>query len=73
MWILSRKLAYWASSHKSLKISDVSIGFVTVGRDGLACSQSSKRPTMVFNNQSKVENDPLREQRVALFNALNLT
>jgi len=28
---------------------------------------------MVFNNQSKVENDPLREQRIAMFNALNLT
>ena len=31
------------------------------------------RPTMVFNNQSKVENDPLREQRIAMFNAMNLT
>jgi para-nitrobenzyl esterase len=30
------------------------------------------RPTMVFNNQSKVENDPLREQRLAMFAALNL-
>jgi para-nitrobenzyl esterase len=30
------------------------------------------RPTMVFNNQSNVENDPLREQRLALFNAMNL-
>jgi len=30
------------------------------------------RPTMVFNNQSKVENDPLREQRVAMFAAKNL-
>ena len=29
------------------------------------------RPTMVFNNQSKVENDPLREQRVAMFSAMN--
>jgi para-nitrobenzyl esterase len=31
------------------------------------------RPTMVFNNQSKVENDPLREQRIAMFNAMNLS
>jgi para-nitrobenzyl esterase len=31
------------------------------------------RPTMVFNNQSKVENDPIREQRLAMFGALNLT
>ena len=30
------------------------------------------RPTMVFNNQSNVENDPLREQRLALFSAMNL-
>jgi len=30
------------------------------------------RPTMVFNNQSKVENDPLREQRVAMFSAMKL-
>jgi len=31
------------------------------------------RPTMVINNESKVENDPLREQRIAQFRALNLT
>ena len=30
------------------------------------------RPTMVFNNESRVENDPLRESRVAMFEALNL-
>jgi para-nitrobenzyl esterase len=30
------------------------------------------RPTMVFNNRSKVENDPLREQRLAMFSAMNL-
>jgi para-nitrobenzyl esterase len=30
------------------------------------------RPTMVFNTQSKVENDPLREQRLAMFSAMNL-
>jgi para-nitrobenzyl esterase len=31
-----------------------------------------ERPTMVFNNESRVENDPLREQRVAMFSAMNL-
>jgi para-nitrobenzyl esterase len=31
------------------------------------------RPTMVIDNQSRVENDPLREQRIAMFQALNLT
>ena len=31
------------------------------------------RPTMVFNNDSRVENDPIRQQRIAMFEALNLT
>jgi len=31
------------------------------------------RGTMVFNNESKVVNDPLREQRIAMFRALDLT
>jgi para-nitrobenzyl esterase len=31
------------------------------------------RATMVFNNESRVENDPLREQRIALFRAMNLS
>ena len=31
------------------------------------------RATMVINNASKVVNDPLREQRLAMFQALNLT
>jgi carboxylesterase type B len=30
------------------------------------------RATMVINNMSKVVNDPLREQRLAMFQALNL-
>ncbi|HEX4136841.1 MAG TPA: carboxylesterase family protein [Bryobacteraceae bacterium] len=30
------------------------------------------RPTMVFNNMSQVENDPIREQRLAMFSAMNL-
>jgi para-nitrobenzyl esterase len=29
-------------------------------------------PTMVFNNESKVENDPIREQRISMFRALDL-
>jgi para-nitrobenzyl esterase len=29
-------------------------------------------PTMVFNNVSNVENDPIRDQRLAMFQALNL-
>ena len=31
------------------------------------------RATMVFDNDSRVENDPLREQRIALFRAMNLS
>jgi para-nitrobenzyl esterase len=30
------------------------------------------RPTMVFNNVSTVENDPLRQQRLIMFSAMNL-
>ena len=33
---------------------------------------ATDRPTMVFNNVSKVENDPLREQRLAMFQAMGL-
>jgi para-nitrobenzyl esterase len=31
------------------------------------------RPTEVFNNTIRLENDPLREQRIAMFGALHLT
>jgi carboxylesterase type B len=31
------------------------------------------RATMVIDNVSKVVNDPLREQRLALFRAMNLS
>ena len=34
---------------------------------------STDRPTMVFNNESKAINDPIREQRLAMFSAMNLT
>jgi para-nitrobenzyl esterase len=37
-----------------------------------AAFNAKDRPTMVFNNESRVENDPLREQRIAMFSALNL-
>ena len=33
---------------------------------------ANERPTMVINNQSKVVSDPIREQRLAMFHALNL-
>ena len=34
---------------------------------------AADRTTMVFNNECAVENDPIREQRLAMFNALKLT
>jgi carboxylesterase type B len=37
-----------------------------------AAFNAKDRPTMVFNNESRVENDPLREQRIAMFSALNM-
>jgi carboxylesterase type B len=37
-----------------------------------AAFNAKDRATMVFNNESRVENDPLREQRIAMFSALNL-
>lgn len=30
-------------------------------------------PTMIFNNQCKVENDPVREQRLVMDSALRYT
>jgi para-nitrobenzyl esterase len=35
--------------------------------------EPKNRPTMVFNNESRVENDPIREERLAMFTAMNLT
>ena len=35
--------------------------------------EAKNRPTMVFNNESKVENDPIKAQREAMFKALNYT
>ena len=35
--------------------------------------EAKDRATMVINNVSKVVNDPLREQRIAMFQALNFT
>jgi para-nitrobenzyl esterase len=32
---------------------------------------ATERPTMVFNTVSKVENDPIKEQRLAIWKALN--
>jgi para-nitrobenzyl esterase len=34
--------------------------------------EGKNRPTMVFNNESKIENDPLREQRQVMWSAMGL-
>ena len=60
------------------KISDAWIAFARTGNPNTKKLPSwpafnpSERPTMVFNNVSTVENDPIRAQRLALFEAMKL-
>jgi len=60
------------------KVSDTWIAFARTGNPNNAKMPSwtafnaIDRATMVIDNQSKLVNDPLREQRIAMFRTLNL-
>ena len=60
------------------KVSDSWIAFARTGDPNQPklphwpAFNATERPTMVINNQSKVVSDPIREQRLAMFRALDL-
>jgi para-nitrobenzyl esterase len=60
------------------KVSDAWIAFARTGDPNTPklprwpAFNSAERPTMVINNQSRVVSDPIREQRLAMFRALDL-
>jgi para-nitrobenzyl esterase len=61
------------------KVSDAWIAFARNGDPNTrklpkwAPFNAKDRATMVFNNQSTVVNDPIREERLAMFDAMGLT
>jgi para-nitrobenzyl esterase len=61
------------------KVSDAWIAFARTGDPNTPklphwpAFDAVKRPTMVFDDESAVANDPIRDQRIALFAAMGLT
>jgi para-nitrobenzyl esterase len=60
------------------RVSDTWIAFARTGNPNTPklprwpAFTAADRPTMVFNTESRVENDPIKEQRLAMFRALGL-
>jgi len=79
--ILTVKLTGGGPEAMSLadKVSDTWIAFARTGNPNTPKLPhwpeftAKDRATMVIDNTSKVVSDPLREQRIAMFSALNLT
>jgi para-nitrobenzyl esterase len=61
------------------KVSDAWLAFARTGNPNTPklpqwpAFNAADRPTMVFNNASTVERDPIREQRLVMFDALGLS
>jgi para-nitrobenzyl esterase len=77
---ISRQLTGGGADAMALadKVSDAWIAFARTGDPNTPklphwpAFNANERPTMVINNQSQVVGDPIREQRLAMFHALNL-
>jgi para-nitrobenzyl esterase len=77
---ISRQLTGGGADAMALadKVSDAWLAFARTGDPNTPklphwpAFNPAERPTMVINNQSKVVGDPIREQRLAMFHALEL-
>jgi para-nitrobenzyl esterase len=77
---ISRQLTGGGADAMALadKLSDTWIAFARTGDPNTPklphwpAFNATERPTMVIDNQSKVVSDPIREQRLAMFRALDL-